>query len=65
MIRALALLLVCQLAGEILTRWAWRRTASAPRGFAVDEIAGTFAGIAMGLNGVATSLVVPLLLRWL
>jgi putative effector of murein hydrolase len=31
----------------------------------VDEIAGTFAGIAMGLNGVATSLLVPLLLRWL
>jgi predicted murein hydrolase (TIGR00659 family) len=35
------------------------------RAFAVDEIAGTFAGIAMGLNGVATSLLVPLLLRWL
>jgi putative effector of murein hydrolase len=35
------------------------------RAFAVDEIAGTFAGIAMGLNGVATSLIVPLLLRWL
>jgi predicted murein hydrolase (TIGR00659 family) len=34
------------------------------RAFAVDEIAGTFAGIAMGLNGVATALVVPLLLRW-
>jgi predicted murein hydrolase (TIGR00659 family) len=34
------------------------------RAFAVDEIAGTFAGIAMGLNGVATSLVVPLLLQW-
>lgn len=35
------------------------------RAFAVDEIAGTFAGIAMGLNGVATSLIVPLLVRWL
>jgi putative effector of murein hydrolase len=35
------------------------------RAFAVDEIAGTFAGIAMGLIGVATSFVVPLLLRWL
>ena len=34
------------------------------RAFAVDEIAGTFAGIAMGLNGVATSLILPLLLRW-
>jgi predicted murein hydrolase (TIGR00659 family) len=35
------------------------------RAFAVDEIAGTFAGIAMGLNGVATALLVPLLLKWL
>jgi predicted murein hydrolase (TIGR00659 family) len=35
------------------------------RAFAVDEIAGTFAGIAMELNGVATSLVVPLLQQWL
>jgi predicted murein hydrolase (TIGR00659 family) len=35
------------------------------RAFAVNEIAGTFAGIAMGLNGVATSIVVPLLLRWM
>jgi putative effector of murein hydrolase len=33
------------------------------RAFAVDEIAGTFAGIAMGLNGVVTALVVPFLLR--
>ncbi|MFO1116323.1 MAG: LrgB family protein [Beijerinckiaceae bacterium] len=32
------------------------------RAFVVDEVAGTFAGIAMGLNGVATSLIVPLLL---
>ena len=35
------------------------------RAFAVDEVAGTFAGIAMGLNGIVTSLVVPLLVRWL
>jgi predicted murein hydrolase (TIGR00659 family) len=35
------------------------------RAFAVDEVAGTFAGIAMGLNGVATSLVVPLLMKWI
>ena len=34
------------------------------RAFAVDEIAGMFAGIAMGLNGMATALLVPLLLRW-
>lgn len=37
----------------------------AARAFAVDEIAGTFAGIAMGLNGMVTSLVVPLLMRWM
>ena len=35
------------------------------RAFVVDEVAGTFAGIAMGLNGVATSLIVPLLMRWM
>jgi predicted murein hydrolase (TIGR00659 family) len=35
------------------------------RAFAVDEVAGTFAGIAMGLNGLATSIVVPLLIPWL
>ncbi len=35
------------------------------RAFTVDEIAGTFAGIALGLNGIATSLIVPFLLRWL
>lgn len=34
------------------------------RAFTVDEVAGTFAGIAMGLNGLATSLIVPLLMRW-
>lgn len=32
------------------------------RAFVVDEVAGTFAGIAMGLNGVVTSLIVPLML---
>ena len=37
----------------------------AARAFVVDEVAGTFAGIAMGLNGVATSLIVPLLMRWM
>lgn len=34
------------------------------RAFVVDEVAGTFAGIAMGLNGVATSLLVPLIVRY-
>jgi predicted murein hydrolase (TIGR00659 family) len=33
------------------------------RAFQVDELAGTFAGIAVGLNGIATALIVPLLLR--
>ena len=31
------------------------------RAFQVDSIAGTFAGIAMGLNGLVTSLLIPLL----
>jgi predicted murein hydrolase (TIGR00659 family) len=35
------------------------------RAFAVDPIAGTFAGIAMGLNAVATPFVVPLLAKFL
>lgn len=35
------------------------------RAFQVDELAGTFAGIAMGLNGLVTALVVPLLLAWM
>ncbi|MDE2578399.1 MAG: LrgB family protein [Hyphomicrobiales bacterium] len=33
------------------------------RAFAVSEIAGAFAGVAMGLNGVATALLAPLLMR--
>lgn len=35
------------------------------RAFAVDPVAGTFAGIAMGLNALLTSLLVPLVVRWL
>jgi predicted murein hydrolase (TIGR00659 family) len=35
------------------------------RAFTVDPVAGTFAGIAMGLNAVVTALIVPMLLRWL
>ena len=35
------------------------------RGFQVDQLAGTFAGIAMGLNGLATALLAPVLLAWL
>jgi putative effector of murein hydrolase len=31
------------------------------RAFQVNELAGTFAGIAMGLNGIATAILVPLL----
>ena len=33
------------------------------RAFAVDPVAGTFAGIAMGLNAIASSVLVPLLLQ--
>jgi predicted murein hydrolase (TIGR00659 family) len=35
------------------------------RAFHVSELAGTFAGVAMGLNGLATALLVPLLVEWM
>lgn len=35
------------------------------RAFQVDPVAGTFAGIALGLNGLITALMVPLLIGWL
>jgi predicted murein hydrolase (TIGR00659 family) len=35
------------------------------RAFSVDPVAGTFAGLAMSLNGILTALVVPLLARLL
>lgn len=35
------------------------------RAFSVDPVAGTFSGVAMGLNAVVTALVAPLLLRLL
>ena len=34
------------------------------RAFQVDPLAGTFAGLAMGLNGIVTALLVPVVLRW-
>jgi len=37
----------------------------AARAFAVDPVAGTFAGIAMGLNAILSSLLVPLFVRLL
>jgi putative effector of murein hydrolase len=35
------------------------------RAFQVNELAGTFAGVGLALNGVATAILVPVLLRWL
>ena len=35
------------------------------RAFTVDPLAGAFAGIVMGLNAVATPIMVPLILPWL
>jgi putative effector of murein hydrolase len=35
------------------------------RAFQVDPVAGTFAGIALGLNGLITALIVPILIGWL
>jgi predicted murein hydrolase (TIGR00659 family) len=34
------------------------------RAFQVDPVAGAFAGIALGLNGLLTALIVPVLVRW-
>ena len=34
------------------------------RAFTVDNVAGTFAGIAMGLNAVVTALLAPVVLGW-
>jgi putative effector of murein hydrolase len=34
------------------------------RAFTADEVAGTFAGIAMGLNDVLTAMIVPFALHW-
>jgi putative effector of murein hydrolase len=35
------------------------------RAFVVHPLAGTFAGIAMGLNALVTALLLPFVLRWL
>jgi predicted murein hydrolase (TIGR00659 family) len=35
------------------------------RAFQVSPIAGTFAGIALGLNGLLTALLVPVMIHWL
>lgn len=35
------------------------------RAFQVDPLAGTFAGIALGLNGLLTAVLVPVVLPWL
>ncbi|MDP2410229.1 MAG: LrgB family protein [Pseudolabrys sp.] len=35
------------------------------RAFQVSPLAGTFAGIALGLNGLLTALLVPLVIKWL
>ena len=35
------------------------------RAFQVDEVAGVFAGIAMALNALVTSLLVPVAVTWL
>jgi putative effector of murein hydrolase len=31
----------------------------------VNELAGTFAGIGLALNGVATAILVPILMSWM
>ncbi|MEP3669832.1 MAG: LrgB family protein, partial [Roseibium sp.] len=34
------------------------------RAFQVSEVAGAFAGLAMGLNALVTAILLPLLWRW-
>jgi putative effector of murein hydrolase len=71
-------LLACQVAGEIVARrrWRWWRARGFAAGvashgigtaqaFQVNEVAGTFAGIAMALNGIATAIMAPLLISLL
>jgi putative effector of murein hydrolase len=56
-----------------VTDWAARGFAvgvashgiGAARAFQVNQLAGTFAGIAMALNALLTALLVPLLVGWL
>ncbi|MDP1682704.1 MAG: LrgB family protein, partial [Burkholderiales bacterium] len=35
------------------------------RAFQISEMAGAFSGLAMGLNGLMTALLVPLMMRWM
>lgn len=67
MIRALALLCTCQLAGEVAVRGFAVGLAAhgigTARAFTVDPVASTFAGIAMGVNALLTALLVPIAVR--
>jgi putative effector of murein hydrolase len=46
--------------------WRTERTStSSSRAFAVDPVAGVFAGLPMGLNAIVTPAVTPALLPWL
>jgi putative effector of murein hydrolase LrgA (UPF0299 family) len=52
-------LLLCQLAGEVIVI-----ASSAPLpGPVIGSVAGAFSGLAMGLNALATAVVIPLLVR--
>ena len=52
-------------AGRGMDRLAERRVAGGAIDGMVDPVAGTFSGVAMGLNAVATALIAPVLLRLL
>jgi putative effector of murein hydrolase len=64
MIASLSPFPLCQLAGEVFARGFAVGIAAhgigTARAFQVDEVAGVFAGIAMSLNALVTSLLVPL-----
>ena len=59
----------------LLRVWDWRARGlstgvashgiGTARAMQVNEVAGAFAGLAMGLNALATAILLPVLWRWL
>jgi len=63
MLGALTWLLVYQLVGEALVQLTGLHGIGTARAFQVSETMGAFAGLAMGLNGLLTAFLFPLLVR--
>ena len=68
MISHLTIILGLQLLGEVIARalgfavGITSHSIGTARAFQVNETAGTFAGVGMGANALATAILVPLLL---